>query len=310
MTKQAATKTTDVPQIDFAAPADVQAVAVMDAAQPPAVVTEATTILHLIDRASRDPSVDMDKMERLMAMHERVLSKSAQAEFDNAMAEAQEAMRAISPDKDNSQTKSKYATYAALDQATRPIYSKHGFALSFNTGDAPNPNEVRVLCIVSHRGGHRQEYKIDMPADGKGPQGAAVMTRTHATGAAASYGQRYLLKLIFNLAVGDVDDDGNGASGDADIEGLAPANARRNADGKLLSNYDSGKAQKAQDDADNVIQLLNTLNADQAREWARENSLVPKGYRKSFLQGLKDRSPGQHMRVRQTYQNVTGEDLE
>ena len=32
---------------------------------------------------------------------------------------------------------------------------------------------------------------------------------THATGSAVSYGQRYLLKMIFNVAVGEDDRDGN-----------------------------------------------------------------------------------------------------
>lgn len=49
-----------------------------------------------------------------------------------------------------------------------------------------------------------------MPADGKGAKGGDVMTKTHAAGSAMSYGQRYLLKMIFNLAVGD-DDDGQKA---------------------------------------------------------------------------------------------------
>ncbi len=49
-----------------------------------------------------------------------------------------------------------------------------------------------------------------MPADGKGAKGGDVMTKTHAAGSAFSYGQRYLLKLIFNVAIGD-DDDGNAA---------------------------------------------------------------------------------------------------
>ena len=70
---------------------------------------------------------------------------------------------------------------------------------------------VRVLCYVS-RGGHTRTYQIDMPADGKGAKGGDVMTKTHATGAAASYGMRYLLKMIFNVAVGESDDDGNAAS--------------------------------------------------------------------------------------------------
>jgi hypothetical protein len=57
--------------------------------------------------------------------------------------------------------------------------------------------------------GHEKQYHIDMPADGKGAKGGDVMTRTHATGSAVSYGTRYLLKMIFNISVGD--DDGNGA---------------------------------------------------------------------------------------------------
>jgi hypothetical protein len=35
------------------------------------------------------------------------------------------------------------------------------------------------------------------------------MTKTHAAGAAMSYGMRYLLKMIFNVAVGEDDRDGN-----------------------------------------------------------------------------------------------------
>jgi len=37
-----------------------------------------------------------------------------------------------------------------------------------------------------------------------------VMSRTHATASALSYGMRYLLRLIFNIAVGE-GDDGNKA---------------------------------------------------------------------------------------------------
>jgi hypothetical protein len=51
-----------------------------------------------------------------------------------------------------------------------------------------------------------------MPADGKGAKGGDVMTKTHATGAAMSYGARYLLKYIFNVAVGEDDNDGNGST--------------------------------------------------------------------------------------------------
>src|SRR5262249_39252909 len=55
-----------------------------------------------------------------------------------------------------------------------------------------------------------------MPADGKGPKGGDVMSRTHATGSALSYARRYLLLMIFNISVGGDDDDGNRAGGQPD----------------------------------------------------------------------------------------------
>ena len=99
-----------------------------------------------------------------------------------------------------------------MDRALRPIYTSHGFGLSFDTADSPHELHVKVLCYVSHGGGFSRTYNVDMPADGKGARGNDVMTRTHATGSALSYGMRYLLKLIFNVAVGEDDDDGNAAS--------------------------------------------------------------------------------------------------
>src|SRR5690606_32490682 len=102
-----------------------------------------------------------------------------------------------------------YASYAQLDRHLRPIYTKHGFALSFDTEPTDNPEIVRVVCYVSHRTGHTRKYHRDMPADGKGAKGGDVMTKTHASGAAQTYGMRYLLKGIFNVAVGEDDNDGN-----------------------------------------------------------------------------------------------------
>jgi hypothetical protein len=48
-----------------------------------------------------------------------------------------------------------------------------------------------------------------MPTDGKGAKGGDVMTKTHAAGAGMQYGMRYLLKGIFNVAIGEEDKDGN-----------------------------------------------------------------------------------------------------
>jgi len=172
-------------------------------------VSESAAIFQIIERAARDPNVDLDKMERLMAMREREMSRQAEQDFNEAMKAAQSEMRSVAADADNSQTKSKYATYAKLDRVLRPIYTKHGFSVSFDEADSPKPDHIRCLAYVAHEAGFTRTYRKDMPADGKGAKGGDVMTKTHATGAAASYGMRYLLKGIFNVAVGEDDTDGN-----------------------------------------------------------------------------------------------------
>lgn len=169
-------------------------------------------ILAIIERAARDPSVDIDKMERLIAMQERVQARDAELEFNRAMNAAQAEMRPISANASNPQTRSRYATFDKLDRALRPIYTHHGFSHSFDEGESPKPDHVRVLCYLAHTSGHTRTYHRDMPADGKGAKGGDVMTKTHAAGAAGSYGARYLLKGIWNVAIGDEDDDGNGGA--------------------------------------------------------------------------------------------------
>lgn len=168
-------------------------------------------LMAVIARAASDPTIDVSKMERLVALYERAEQREAEKAFNKAMSAAQAEMKSVRADASNPQTKSKYASFAALDSALRPIYTQHGFGLSFDTGDAPHADKVRVLCYVSHNDGHSRTYRLDMAADGKGAKGGDVMTKTHATGSALTYAQRYLLKAIFNIAVGD-DDDGNGAS--------------------------------------------------------------------------------------------------
>lgn len=190
--------------------------------QAMAPVGESAALLSVIERAASNPEVDVGKMERLMQMHERILARNAEQAFNDAMNTAQSHIGRIAANKENPQTKSWYPTYAALDREIRPVYSSNGFALSFDTEPSEVESMVRVLCYVSHSAGHTRTYHVDMPADGKGAKGGDVMTKTHAAGSAMSYGMRYLLKLIFNVAVGvDLDDDGNGASDNPNAKNLA-----------------------------------------------------------------------------------------
>lgn len=173
--------------------------------------TDAAGIIQVLERVAANPDVPVEKIERLMDMQMKIMARNAELAFNAAMAAAQSQTRQVAADATNPQTRSKYASYSALDKALRPIYTACGFSLSFDTGEGAPQDWVRVLCYVSHRDGHSRTYHADMPADGKGAKGGDVMTKTHAAGSAMSYGMRYLLKMIFNVAVGEDDDDGNRA---------------------------------------------------------------------------------------------------
>jgi hypothetical protein len=160
---------------------------------------DADTIIRLIDKLVAMPDLPVERIEKMLAIHERMREEQARRAFNSALAEAQKDLKPIVKDADNDQTKSKYASLTALDEIARPIYTQNGFSLTYTTEDGAPENEIRVVCYVSHIDGYERRYQLDMPADGKGPKGNAVMTRTHAAGSAVKYGRRYLLEMIFNL---------------------------------------------------------------------------------------------------------------
>lgn len=174
----------------------------------------AAALLQVIARAAENPQVDVDKMQKLLDMQQQVMARQAEAAFNVAMNQAQAEMVRVATDAENSHTRSRYATYAAMDRALRPIYTRHGFSISYDTQDTDNGDFVVVVAYVSHSAGHTRTYRAKVPADGKGARGNdGVMNRTQAFGSANSYGMRYLLKLIWNVAIGEDDTDGNTTDG-------------------------------------------------------------------------------------------------
>jgi hypothetical protein len=174
----------------------------------PATQATSDNYIALIERALHDPDVDVDKLQRLLDIREIETNRAAEKAFNSALVMAQAEMRPINTDASNPQTRSRYATFGALDRECRPIYTKFGLGPSFNTEPTTDPNTILVVCLLGHREGHTRRYQIPMPIDTKGARGGDVMTRTHATGSAFSYGKRYLLAGMFNLAIDD-DNDGN-----------------------------------------------------------------------------------------------------
>ncbi len=173
-----------------------------------------TSTLAVIERAAANKEIDVEKMERLLQMQERILAKQAESEFNEAMQKVQQEVPRILRDATNPSTNSKYTRLESLLKIVVPIYTSAGFSLSFGTSDCTIPDHYRIICDVAHKGtagSFTRHYQCDIPADTTGMKGMMNKTKTHGFGSTMSYGRRYLTLLIFNIALVNEDDDGGRA---------------------------------------------------------------------------------------------------
>lgn len=175
------------------------------------VSPNAASLMSVIARAASDPSMDVEKMERMLAMVERMKATEAEGLFNTAMSEAQAEMPSVFRDAQNPSTNSRYTRLESLNDAVVPVTTRHGFAMSFGTADCPTAGHYRITCTVSHKGGHSRLYQLDLPNDSMGAKGNQNKTLVHGAGSSMSYGRRYLTLMIFNVSLTNEDDDANRA---------------------------------------------------------------------------------------------------
>ena len=169
---------------------------------------EGDRFLAIIAEAARDPSVDVEKMQRLLEMKERVDAQRAAVAFAQAMKACQTEMIPVVRDAMNEHTRSRYARLETVDRAIRPIYTRHGFSLSFNS-PLTDSSGVTVSCTVFHEAGHSEKYQLSGALDMAGAKGTANKTPIQALGSAVQYLRRYLECMIFNVILTNEDNDGN-----------------------------------------------------------------------------------------------------
>lgn len=175
-------------------------------------VSEAAALMEVITKASRDPTVDVEKLERLMAMYERVTAAAAKAAFDAALSEMQPKLPAVDKrgtitindknDKNKVIQSTPYALFEDINKAVTPIMAEHGFAMSFRTSTAPD-GKLIVTAILSHRAGHREETSLPLMHDSTGSKNSV-----QAVGSSVSYGKRYTMCALLNINTQGEDTDG------------------------------------------------------------------------------------------------------
>lgn len=180
----------------------------------PAQMNEGATLLQVIQNAAQNPQADIEKMERLMAMYERVEAKRAEAEFSADMAQMQSELPSIG-ERGDAAGRYKFALWEDINTAIKPILSRYGFALTFRTDFTDG---IAVTGVLTHRSGHREETTIKLPADASGNKSAV-----QAVASSVSYGKRYTASALLNLTSHGEDDDAFSAVNATDIKEWADA---------------------------------------------------------------------------------------
>lgn len=179
-----------------------------------AVQREPTAMQQLqgaLDAAIKQGSA-MEVVTTILDHQKWMIQHSEEQAFNAALKSIQKKLKSIPKHGWNPDTKSKFATSEDIDREIQKLLDDENMTLSFRPAVPERPDEVLIIGLLS-LGAYTREYPLNMPADGKGAKGGGVMSRTHATGAAITYGKRYLKNMIFDLRFDEKDDDGNRADG-------------------------------------------------------------------------------------------------
>ena len=170
------------------------------------IESQATAMMQIISRAAADPACDLDKMERLLSMKERIDKEENSRQFNADMASMQIEMPSVA--ERGTGHNIKYATFEDINDVAKPIMSKYGFAVSFKVVETDRG--VRVTGLLLHRSGHREETEMTFPSDTSGSKNAV-----QALGSSISYAKRYIMSAMLNITTRGEDDNGFAAVPDA-----------------------------------------------------------------------------------------------
>ncbi len=176
---------------------------------------QVTSMASVVERIAMDPSIPIERLERMLEMKERMEDRELEAEqrqakqeYFAAMADCQSELPVVVKNQKNDHTKSNYADLAVIVETAMPIVHKHGFSISFQTKGYNERNELLLQWTIGHKCGHSESDVAAIPVDSAGSQGKVNKTPTQAYGSTSSYGRRYLTCMLFNISTGD-DNDGN-----------------------------------------------------------------------------------------------------
>ena len=154
---------------------------------------------------------DLEKLEKLLTLHERYEQNEAKKSFHKAMTAFKANLPQIIKDKKvnyaagGGNVRYSYASlFNAIDKVT-PRLSEFGLSVAWF--HKQTEKELTVTCRITHELGYSEETSLTGPHDNSGAKNAI-----QALGSTNSYLERYTFFALIGAAAKDSDDDGK-ASG-------------------------------------------------------------------------------------------------
>ena len=161
-------------------------------------------------RMAMDKDIDLDKLERIIALQERGEERAARRAFVQALTDFRRECPQPHKTRENSQfqvtrdgTKraSRYAPLEEIEKTVRPVAAKFGLTWTWDT--KLSGEMIEVVCKVQHIDGHSDTATVAMPYESK-----AGSSPQQKYGSTQTYGMRYSLIAALGITTSDEDVDG------------------------------------------------------------------------------------------------------
>lgn len=187
----------------------------------------------MIERAARDPTISVEKLERLFELSERARAVRAKQAFAESFARLQLDLPSIDrkgrivvyskrdrektggpvEGVDTPQQSTPYATLDDILAAIRAPMAQHGFSIRFEHAIVPLgavEGRIATTAVLTHREGHAESATTPpLLHDSSGSKNGV-----QSAGSSMKYGRRYSLMAVLPIvshAPQDADDDGHAA---------------------------------------------------------------------------------------------------
>lgn len=157
-----------------------------------------------------EKGLDLDKVEKAMALQERWEANEARKAYHDAMAGFKANPPEIEKDRhvkfqtSKGTTEYRHASLANVTAKINAALSQHGLSAAWKVNQ--QDKLITVTCTITHRLGHSESTSLSGAPDESGSKNSI-----QAVGSTISYLERYTLLALTGLATHDMDDDSAGA---------------------------------------------------------------------------------------------------